>query len=626
MKLSVSQELEGFLSGIRHMAQRKGHEISPSGDVILSGLQRPGDLLVSKSENSIRIVFDRKIHFFRGLSLAMEHIGEASFEIREKPQFRMNGIMLDVSRGVVPKVEYIQEIISHMALMGLDMLMLYTEDIYEIPGEPYFGYMRGRYSFGELKACDDFADRFGIEIIPCIQTLGHMEQFLQWPAAKKYADTERVLLAGDESVYGFIDRAIAAASAPLRSKRIHIGMDEAKDIGFGKYLALHGFQNRFDIMNGHVARVTQLCRDRGLEPMMWSDMYFELTTRTGSFYDSEDVDPEVAAKIPEGMDFVYWDYYNQDKEFYRDFIRKHKRMGKHPIFAGGIWCWTNFGTDYDKTLKTTLPALDACREEGVREVFATLWGKCNETDFSTALMGLQLYAECGYSEKLDMEKLKQRTRFCTGIDYDDFFSLTKLYQLPGMETDFPEPPNPASSLLWQDPLMGLYDAEVQDYPIAAYFESCAREYEGLCRKSPVHEAIFRIPAQLSRVLAKKGDLGIRLKKAYDSGDREGLLAIAKEIPGILADMEQLRKIQRERYFSVNKPFGFDKCDLLLGGQMARLETTGVRIRDYLESRISAIEELEAQRLPFDGTEPGKYALHWRKYDHISTPHIQKFWT
>ena len=35
--------------------------------------------------------------------------------------------------------------------------MLYTEDTYEVDGQPYFGYMRGRYSKEEMKEIDDFA-------------------------------------------------------------------------------------------------------------------------------------------------------------------------------------------------------------------------------------------------------------------------------------------------------------------------------------------------------------------------------------------------------------------------------------------------------------------------------------
>ena len=40
------------------------------------------------------------------------------------------------------------------ALMGLNLVMLYTEDTYEVEGWPYFGYMRGRYSREELEAID----------------------------------------------------------------------------------------------------------------------------------------------------------------------------------------------------------------------------------------------------------------------------------------------------------------------------------------------------------------------------------------------------------------------------------------------------------------------------------------
>ena len=50
-----------------------------------------------------------------------------------------------------------------MALMGMNLGMMYTEDTYEVPGQPYFGYQRGRYTYEELHALDDYADMLGIE-------------------------------------------------------------------------------------------------------------------------------------------------------------------------------------------------------------------------------------------------------------------------------------------------------------------------------------------------------------------------------------------------------------------------------------------------------------------------------
>lgn len=49
---------------------------------------------------------------------------------------------------------------------------------------------------------------------------------LQWPKYAHLRDTHEVLLANSEDTYDFIEKTIKAATAPFRTKRIHIGMDE----------------------------------------------------------------------------------------------------------------------------------------------------------------------------------------------------------------------------------------------------------------------------------------------------------------------------------------------------------------------------------------------------------------
>ena len=70
--------------------------------------------------------------------------------------------MLDCSRNGVMKLSVVKKFIRYMAIMGLDTLMLYTEDTYEIPEYPYFGYMRGRYSCEELKEMDEYGGYRGL--------------------------------------------------------------------------------------------------------------------------------------------------------------------------------------------------------------------------------------------------------------------------------------------------------------------------------------------------------------------------------------------------------------------------------------------------------------------------------
>ena len=90
------------------------------------------------------------------------------------------GIMLDCSRNAVMKPEKVKEFAKLIAGMGYNMLQLYTEDTYEIKDEPFFGYMRGRYSQEELKDIDTYCQSIGVELVPCIQVLAHLNQITQW--------------------------------------------------------------------------------------------------------------------------------------------------------------------------------------------------------------------------------------------------------------------------------------------------------------------------------------------------------------------------------------------------------------------------------------------------------------
>ena len=167
--------------------------------------------VVEKGPEGIRLGWEKPIHLYRALSLLRENWEKDTYQVSERPCFE-TGVMFDVSRNAVLRVGTIQRLLRSMALMGMDVGMMYTEDTYEVPEEPYFGYQRGKYSMEELRRLDDYADLLGIELMPCIQTLGHLGQVLHWPAMRKYADNGEVLLADSEETYALLRRMIAAAA------------------------------------------------------------------------------------------------------------------------------------------------------------------------------------------------------------------------------------------------------------------------------------------------------------------------------------------------------------------------------------------------------------------------------
>ena len=287
VRLRFEGDLSGLRQGIDLLARELNFEVSPKGMPVRIERRKQNDLIVEKKGNQATIRCSEKIHFFRGLGLLLQEMKEKNnFSIREEPQFQTNGIMFDVTQGsAVINVPNVKILLNVMAVMGLNMIMLYSEDSYRVESDPYIGYMRGKYTQDDLREIDRYADIFGIEAIPCMQTLAHLEDVLKWDVYSDIREDESTLLVGSEKTYQFIERTVRNAAAPFRTKRIHIGMDEAWKLGQGNYLKQHGLRRKIDIMTEHLDRVLEITARNGLQPMIWSDMYFRAASATGDYYD-----------------------------------------------------------------------------------------------------------------------------------------------------------------------------------------------------------------------------------------------------------------------------------------------------------------------------------------------------
>jgi len=429
MRYLFSGQLEELQRGIRLMAE-EWEEVSDGAGRADRTLpvevgKIPAGLEVRFDGEKASVRYGRVAEFFRGVGLLRELARAAApAAVAERPRFRMAGVMIDCSRNAVPAPDTIKRLLRKMAAMGLNTLLLYMEDVYEVEGEPYFGYMRGRYTAAELKECDDYAHALGIEIVPCIQTLAHLATFLKWESAAGLRDTEDVLLVEQEETYRFLEKIIAAAAAPFRTRKVHIGMDEAHGLGLGRDLTLNGYRPRHELMRSHLSRVLEITAKLGLSPIMWGDMYFRMAIPGGGYYDPDVVLTEdVKRSVVPGVNLTYWDYYHNDEEFYLSYIDNYRELGGVPSFCGGVCTWGGMLPNYPKTLLAGKAALSACRRAGVEDVYVSLWNDSGETLMFASLMGLALYAEMNYAEEFCEETFRRRVKLWTGVDYDGFLAV-----------------------------------------------------------------------------------------------------------------------------------------------------------------------------------------------------------
>ncbi|KAG0143252.1 hypothetical protein CROQUDRAFT_49089 [Cronartium quercuum f. sp. fusiforme G11] len=625
------------------------YEFSNTSPTILSKMISNSSL---DEKFSIKIRYRRKSEAFKALGhllaitrKVLPDSNESSFKElidringhQEICNFESLGFMIDCSRNGVLKLNRVKELLRFSTLMGLNMIQLYTEDTYQIANEPFFGYFRGPYTQEELKAIDDYAFSLGIEVVPCIQTLGHLGQMLQWPRYGGMRDTHEVLLAGSEEVYEFIERMIRSITTPLRSKRIHIGMDEAHGVSEGRYKQLFGHKDSTQVFTDHLRRVNEICSGLELKPMIWSDMLFCLAAKNnslGGYYDSNK--PELLQSIPPEIELVYWDYYHTTSEPYVKKIEQHRELNfKSPTMASGIWTWSRFWTALPFTIETIRASMKAIKKPDLKidSAMTTIWGdEGNECDIWSALPGLLYFAEQAYSlnEEVDVEILELKFDGIMGGCFDDFMFASKLddlqpeHQLNDDKARFT--PNLSKWLIWEEPFYSILSPQYAGHDLETHYNNLAtylnraRCHENLIER-PLN-ARLELPGLLANVLSLKCHLRDRLAQAYGEKDIEELIALAGRGPEsrmsrLIKLVDLLWRYHRDLWMSMYKPFGWEVLDLRYGGLRARLDTMHVRLGKFLDSPDSErIEELE---VPTEVIYPSSGAVMMLDYHRVSRP-------
>ncbi|KAF9378225.1 hypothetical protein CPC16_011416 [Podila verticillata] len=517
---------------------------------------------------AIVVKYHRRIEAFRSLGRILgasrqiqgpdsERI-QSLLNYTEKSCYENLAVMIDCSRGGVLKQASVFNMLRNCALMGINMVQLYTEDTYQIEGETFFGYLRGGYTRQELICIDDHAD----------------------------------------------------ALSPLRSKKIHIGLDEAGGVGEGRYRQIFGYEDPTRVFLNHLRRVQDICKNHGLQPMIWSD-----TSKNNSlagYYDGGT--PQLTDHLPPDIDLVYWDYYHTSSTSYATKIEQHRELGcANPWVATAAWTWNRFWCALPLTFATIQAACQASKRKdgGVKNMMITIWGdEGHECDMFSALPAMYYFADHGYTQEneIDLDRLKSCFEGVCGANFDDWVYASKIDQAPDsdqpftMKTHFA--PNTSKYLLWEDPFLAHISPQYSQMNLEVHYEEVVKklskaleyneDYPQNCR--------LRMAHHIATVLSLKCHLHARLAQAYQLGQIQELHDLCE---GRLVDLQvavdQLWKYHRSMWHKTNKPFGWEVVELRYGGLRTRLSTMRERILEYIQASAIWLDRVQKQQAQQDGS-------------------------
>lgn len=566
---------------------------------------------IERGQEGWRITVERDALIGRATML-IDAVGEQpeSFSLEELPAYRDFGVMLDCSRNAVPRPETVKTLLRCLSRMGYTHLQLYLEDVYELEEYPYFGYGRGRYTKGELQDLDRYACSLGIELIPAIQTLAHLGQSLKWDAMQHLVDFDDILLIGSEATHRLLESMFRMLRGCFSTRRVNIGMDEAHMVGLGKYLDQHGYTDRTELLLHHFQKVRSIAVQYDFAPMLWSDMFFRLASG-GDYYATESrLDPRIAEMLPDDTSLVYWDYYSEDKGIYNKMLAKHKQLTPNLLFAGGVWKWSGFSPCNAYSMKLADIAHACCTEQGVQQVFITMWAD-NGAECSpfAVLPALQYWAELCYQGDLSEPGMRRRFSAATQGDWDHFLLMDQTVFTPDNPSPGRQAVNASKTLLYEDILFPLFSEKIDLAAYSRHLASCSQQYQQLAGQPSPWQYLHDAHHRLCDALQVKSTVRAELRTAWKERDENRLQQLCDTgFPQLREALRSFVDAYHMQWLRENRAAGLDVFDLRLGGLLQRVDTAESRIRQYLAHQIDTVEELDMEWLPYsDGQDKKGFA-------------------
>ena len=293
------------------------------------------------------------------LSQLSEGVSIPACDIEDAPDLRRRGLLIDISRGKVPTQESLRNIVDLMVRLKLNVLMLYTEHVFRFRRHPDIGKDSWPLDAQMLRELDHYAAERYVELIPTLQSLGHMHQILKIERYAHLAESEKKwsLSPAVTETYELLKDLYAEYLPNFRSEWFNANCDEPVDLGKGKSKELAEKRGLGTVFLDHVEQVRKLASSLGKKTMIWSDVVHEYPQ-------------SIADLSPELMLLDWW--YEKDHDFNRV-----QAFAKHKIpfmVCAGTSSWNALFPRVTNALANITKYAEVGKKYGAEGFLNTDWG------------------------------------------------------------------------------------------------------------------------------------------------------------------------------------------------------------------------------------------------------------
>jgi hypothetical protein len=292
--------------------------------------------------------------------------------IRDWPDFARRGVMLDISRGRVPKLETLLDLVEKLSDFKINELQLYTEHTFAYQKYKSVWQSWGALTAKEIQILDARCRELGIDLVPNQNSFGHLRHFLADPRLKTLGELSEPYEAETKD---FLRRpATLAPNHPgtlpflrglydellpnFSSEFFNIGGDETWDLGRGRSKKLCETKGKGRVYLDFLNKIHHEVSARDKRMMFWGDIILKY--------------PKLICELPEKVIALNWGY-----EASHPFAQEAARFAKAKIpfyVCPGTSTWQSLIGRHDNALTNLRAAAKAGKKFGAIGFLNSDWG------------------------------------------------------------------------------------------------------------------------------------------------------------------------------------------------------------------------------------------------------------
>jgi len=292
--------------------------------------------------------------------------------IRDWPDFARRGVMLDVSRGRVPKLETLLELAEKLADFKINELQLYTEHTFAYRKYRSVWQSWGALTGREIRTLDARCRELGIDLVPNQNSFGHLRYFLADGRLRKLgelaepyeADTgdflrrPTTLAPNHPGTLPFLRGLYDELLPNFSSGFFNVGCDETWDLGRGQSRARCAARGQGRVYADFLKQIDREVAARGKTMMFWGDIILK--------------HPELIAELPKDVVALNWGY--EAKHPFAREAAEFARAGIRFYVCPGTSTWQTLIGRHDNALANLRRAAQAGKKFGATGFLNTDWG------------------------------------------------------------------------------------------------------------------------------------------------------------------------------------------------------------------------------------------------------------